>query len=576
MARNVSRLREDLGRVRSLAEGGEILSLSAEETERIKEDSVRLLSRLESLEGTLLLIGLLGGTGVGKSTLMNALSGTAISSTSHRRPHTEKILVYRHREVDLPREFFALEGLFYEFTHDVDAVGQVVLCDFPDFDSIVEQHRETVRRFLTHLDMVLWVASPEKYADESLYGFLRDTPKSRDNYSFVLNKSDLFFDGRLVETGYARMASAVGSFREHLEKTGIEKPSIYAVSSVEALTEGDLSAWNQFENLRRDIFRLRNAKEVFAIKSANLDTETRGLLQAFQREIALLDGVCEVFRRVGDEVEAEVPVRVAVGEAAMESLLETRYRLAIESGMSDISALVGTGHMVASAVEGWRSFIGHRSTTPPGLETACAESNPAVALGRQVASVEDRIVRELLRKGVPGEIMEALGAAGLGGDASSGLCSRFDEAVKTRLRLASGRTGLAGRAVQHLFYNAITILLLLTLASPVLGGLSFDHWHRVILPLVSVIVFNLFTPTGLAALGSTFLLKLALGVRFYTSYRKSLRQRTQTFIESMKIELIALWEAEWKRLVAEIRRLESQIAIRGDNLSRLLREEIKE
>ena len=49
-----------------------------------------------------LVLALVGGTGVGKSTLINALARERISTSGDRRPTTDRVIVYRHETTTLP------------------------------------------------------------------------------------------------------------------------------------------------------------------------------------------------------------------------------------------------------------------------------------------------------------------------------------------------------------------------------------------------------------------------------------------------------------------------------------------
>ena len=67
----------------------------------------------------------------------------------------------------------------YKRKNEAEAVRHLLLCDLPDFDSLLTGHREQVVQFLEHLDILVWTTTPEKYADERFYAFLREVPKAR-------------------------------------------------------------------------------------------------------------------------------------------------------------------------------------------------------------------------------------------------------------------------------------------------------------------------------------------------------------------------------------------------------------
>ena len=76
--RSAQELQNDLQDVQRLLRHGALLSLSNGEKERLLEDSLKLVRKLETVAASSLVVGLLGGTGVGKSTLMNALAGAPL------------------------------------------------------------------------------------------------------------------------------------------------------------------------------------------------------------------------------------------------------------------------------------------------------------------------------------------------------------------------------------------------------------------------------------------------------------------------------------------------------------------
>ena len=195
MTHPVQSLQEEIDQTIHLLDLSLLFSFTREERDDLRGKATDLSKKLASVEGGFLTVGLLGGTGVGKSTLMNALAGSEIASTSHRRPHTDDILIYRYVEATAVPNLTLAEIPWREITHQEKAIRQILLCDLPDFDSLVGEHSRRALDFMEHLDVLIWVTSPEKYADGRFYDLLEQVPKARQNFYFVLNKVDLLFDG---------------------------------------------------------------------------------------------------------------------------------------------------------------------------------------------------------------------------------------------------------------------------------------------------------------------------------------------------------------------------------------------
>lgn len=189
-------------------------------------DLRRRIRQRSGFLGEVLVVALAGGTGSGKSSLLNALCKSQVATVGIERPTTSKSLaaVPAGLEGDIGR---FIEALGIDDMVELRTLDRTVFVDLPDFDSTFVDHRSIVESVLTVVDAVIWVLDPEKYADVVLHDdFLRPLSAYGGQMLFVLNKVD-----RL--SGAAPLV--VESLRIHLRSDGYDEPQI--VTSVASASE---------------------------------------------------------------------------------------------------------------------------------------------------------------------------------------------------------------------------------------------------------------------------------------------------------------------------------------------------
>jgi GTP-binding protein EngB required for normal cell division len=142
--------------------------------------------------GEAYVLAFVGGTGVGKSSLLNTLAGSAVSAASARRPTTTAPIAWipaAERAALTP--LLAWIGVEDVREHAGTDLGPVAILDLPDMDSVAGEHRAQVEAILPRVDAVAWITDPEKYHDAALHDdFLRTWLPRLARQVVVLNKAD--------------------------------------------------------------------------------------------------------------------------------------------------------------------------------------------------------------------------------------------------------------------------------------------------------------------------------------------------------------------------------------------------
>ena len=162
---------------------------------RCRGPSARDLGERLGFPAETYVLALVGGTGVGKSSLLNALAGSSVSDASARRPTTARAARVgpprEPRRPGRPARLARRRRSMRSATTTGTRSGDVAILDLPDLDSIEQEHRERVEAVLPRVDAVVWVTDPEKYHDAILHDdFLATWLPRLDRQVVVLNKTD--------------------------------------------------------------------------------------------------------------------------------------------------------------------------------------------------------------------------------------------------------------------------------------------------------------------------------------------------------------------------------------------------
>jgi len=147
-----------------------------------------------------------GGTGTGKSTLFNALCGASISTVGMERPTTDVPVVYIRTKNSLDETFpfpdfpggpenaetrnHGTGKRLIVVQHDRDEIDHLAVVDTPDLDSLDLENRRMAEDLYRLADLIIFVTSQEKYADEIPSRTLGRVEKEERPYFFLFNKAD--------------------------------------------------------------------------------------------------------------------------------------------------------------------------------------------------------------------------------------------------------------------------------------------------------------------------------------------------------------------------------------------------
>jgi GTP-binding protein EngB required for normal cell division len=343
---------------------------------------------------------LAGGTGVGKSSILNALAGRQVSEVRAVRPTTQRPIAWvaESRRAELA-PLLAWLGVEQVAGHVEGGLDGVAILDLPDFDSVRTENRAVVDELLPRIDALAWVLDPEKYDDERFHEYLRRQVAHAPRMWFLLNKLD-----RVPQDSRAELEA---DLTRRLREAGIEAPRVLPVS---ATTGAGVDA------VREAIGSEADAK---ALVTARLSTDAREAVADVARSVGVEAGA---YRPLLDPARRDAAIKEAVGGALavvdppgvgrqVQTAVMARARRTGGSLLSRVVRLLSwlTGHHGRTAdpaayVRAWRNrgSLGRmlnpvRASLLEAARGVPAESRAAILRAIDADELEPALVRSLDR-----------------------------------------------------------------------------------------------------------------------------------------------------------------------------------
>ena len=228
-----------------------------------------------------------GPTGSGKSTVVNSLTGTDASRTGPLRPTTRKPVVLASPE--RIADYQVIGGVRCDTCpHVAPILETMILVDAPDIDSTSTRHRAMAEVLIDNADVVVFVTSALRYADDVPWQVLRRAESRGAPVIHVLNRVGSGSSGSAVDLRSKLSAAGMEDdlimiSEHHLPEGGHRVPPV-AVRALEDRLAGVAA--------HRDLFAGQIFRQVLyailaqAIELTDGVIDTRDGIDDFETEMA--------------------------------------------------------------------------------------------------------------------------------------------------------------------------------------------------------------------------------------------------------------------------------------------------
>ena len=331
------------------------------------------------------LFAMTGPTGVGKTSLLNAILQQEVADVSWRRPTTIEPLLHLFGSqpvAELPENIRNCPSA----PHDIDFLSNMLIVDIPDLNIVNTTVGLRSESLLDQADVVLIVGSPEQCGNQSVWELIRKK-SATSAFVFVLNKCDQLPDGIGVGLAFNWMTE--------LAQLGFASPIMHQLSCRWALDSAACkSGYDSFHKFRDWVSGGVCGKTLESVRRRRLNRALN--LLAAKIEATLLTDARLRWRHVEKEWVAEIQAEAGhLSETVMEGLdrrsdemegfLEADLRDRLRGIMALWLRLFGRGRSGGGGLltGGWRAMLGQLALG--GRESAANSRDQASRLALEPA-----------------------------------------------------------------------------------------------------------------------------------------------------------------------------------------------